>query len=193
MSGAMPQLARRIALDATGPALSSASALVTINVLPPRARFVLRIDASLLSGAGTLAGFALDLPINRCSARDGRSTMRLGPDEWLLIGPAADAERIDAELRSAFVGRHHALVDISHRQVAFSVSGPKAADVINAGCPLDFAATVFTPGHATRTLLGKAEIVLCLSTDPPNFALECGRSYAMYVRDFLHEAAREFA
>ena len=46
---------------------------------------------------------------------------------------------------------------------------------------------------ATRTLLGKAEIILWRLHDAPAYRVECGRSFAPYVYAFLREAAREFA
>ncbi len=48
-----------------------------------------------------------------------------------------------------------------------------------------------TMGAGTRTLFGKAEIVL-IRTDETAYRLECWRSYATYVQGFLAEAAREF-
>jgi len=48
----------------------------------------------------------------------------------------------------------------------------------------------FPAGSATRTLLGKAEIVLSRPGEAPSFEVECARSFARYVRDFLLEAAR---
>ena len=62
--------------------------------------------------------------------------------------------------------------------------------MINAGCPLDLSPAAFPAGAATRTLLGKAEIILSRSDDAPAFEIECGRSFAAYVRDFLFVAAR---
>ena len=83
-------------------------------------------------------------------------------------------------------------MDIGHRHVALSVSGPRAADVLNSGCPLDLSSSAFPAGCATRTLLGKADVVLAKTDDLPTFEIECGRSFAAYIRDFLLEAAREF-
>jgi len=72
------------------------------------------------------------------------------------------------------------------------MSGPRAADVINSGCALDLASPVFPAGAATRTLLGKAEIILSKCDDAPTFEIECARSFAAYVRDFLLDAARQY-
>jgi sarcosine oxidase, subunit gamma len=46
-------------------------------------------------------------------------------------------------------------------------------------------------GMATRTLLGKAEIVLWRQA-VDRFQIDVWRSFAPYVREFLSEAAREF-
>ena len=138
-----------------------------------------------------LATFPLALRINRCTASGERLTIRLGPDEWLLIGPEADTEAMAGEIAAALADRFHALVDISHRNVAFEVSGPQAEAILNAGCPLDLHSSSFPAGSGTRTLLGKAEIVLLRPSEEPLFRVECWRSFATYVHGFLQEAARD--
>jgi sarcosine oxidase, subunit gamma len=172
-------------------------ARVTIRALQAEARWSLRIHERDAARLKTVAGFQLDLPINRFHAHDGRMATRIGPDEWLLLAPEADAEIITVELSAALKDQHHALVDVSHRNVAFAVSGPAAANVLNAGCPLDLHADQFPPGMATRTLLGKCEILLFRTDDgaigtTPAFRVECWRSFATYVNAFLSESAREF-
>jgi sarcosine oxidase subunit gamma len=169
-----------------------ASGAVVIQPLPPRARFSLRLDPALLATRGRIAGLTLDMAINRRTTARDRAAWRLGPDEWLVCGAAEEATRILLDVESAVAGLHHSLVDISHRHVAFSVSGRRAADAINSGCPLDLSPAAFPAGHATRTLLGKAEVILARTDDHPTFEIECARSFAAYVGDFLLEAAREY-
>jgi sarcosine oxidase subunit gamma len=169
-----------------------ASGAVVIQRLPARARFSLRIDPVLLATKGQIAGLALDMAINRRTTSGRRAALRLGPDEWLLCGPEEEATRILLDVENAVAGLHHSLVDISHRHVAFSVPGRRAADAINSGCPLDLSSAAFPAGHATRTLLSKAEVILARTDDGPTFEIECARSFAAYVGDFLLEAAREY-
>jgi sarcosine oxidase subunit gamma len=164
---------------------------VSIRLLAPRARFSLRLDLSLLPAARQVAGFSLDMPINRRVSSGERVAMRLGPDEWLLSGAEGEAAWIVRDVATALAGLQHSLVDVGHRHVALSVAGARAADVINSGCPLDLAPPAFQVGAATRTLLGKAEIILAKTDDLPSFEVECARSFAPYVQDFLLEAARE--
>ena len=193
MAEAMQQVSRRMTLgeiDAKRAAGIPADAVV-IRLLAPRARFSLRLDPSLLSTSKQAAGFSLHMPINRRTASGERAAMRLGPDEWLLSGPEGATPQIALEVGTALAGLHHSLVDVSHRHVALSVSGARAADVINSGCPLDLAPPAFPAGYATRTLSGKAEVILAKTDDLPSFDIECGRSFAAYVHDFLLEAARE--
>jgi sarcosine oxidase, subunit gamma len=45
---------------------------------------------------------------------------------------------------------------------------------------------------ATRTLLGKCEIILG-RTGAETYRVECWRSYSAYVLGFLDEAAREYS
>jgi sarcosine oxidase, subunit gamma len=168
------------------------TAQVEIRPLPAQARFSLRLNEAELEGVETAAGFTLNIPMNTRSRSDERSSIRLGPNEWLLIGPYGDAKVIVAQIDAALGGRFYTLVDISHRNVGLTVSGRRAADVLNSGCPLDLAEAAFPTGMATRTLMGKAEIVLMKLDDTPTYQVECWRSFSTYVRDFLVEAAREF-
>jgi sarcosine oxidase subunit gamma len=171
------------------PAIESAA--VTIRPHSPEASYKLRLPAGTLAAVPILAGYRLDQPINRFHAEGSRLSMRLGPDEWILKAPDADAELVEAEVREALGDRFHSLVDISHRHVGFEIAGREAANVLNTGCALDLHKRAFPIGMATRTLLGKAEVILARIDDRPGYRLECWRSYAEYVAAFLAESARE--
>jgi sarcosine oxidase, subunit gamma len=173
-------------------ALADAASPAIIRPLPGAARFSLRLREEDAAAIGEAAGFSVDQRLNRFAARGERLSRRLGPNEWLLIGPEADGEAIAAEIAATLGERFHSLVDIGHRNVAIEVKGAHAADIINAGCPLDLFEASFPTGMATRTILGKAEIVLARTDDTPTFRVECWRSFASYVHDFLVEAARDF-
>ncbi|MGH8620200.1 MAG: sarcosine oxidase subunit gamma [Burkholderiales bacterium] len=161
---------------------------VTLTPLPGCARWSLRVPPV----GGIAAGFALGMAINRCTVAGERLAARLGPDEWLLCAPPAQAAEIESAVAPALAGTAHALVDVSHRYAALAIEGAQAGGMLAAGCPLDLHPAVFPVGAATRTLLGKAEIVLW-RPDPAGWRVECARSFAPYVWAFLGEAAREFA
>jgi sarcosine oxidase, subunit gamma len=192
MTEAAKETTRRPPLGdgASGSRVDLALDLVAVRLLPPRARLVLRIDPALLPASGEVAGFPLDMPINRYRASARGQALRLGPDEWLLWAHEAEARGVAADVATALAGRHLSLVDISHGRAAFAVSGAEAASVLNSGCPLHLSPAAFPVGAATRTLLGKCEVILARADDPPTFEVECGRSFARYLRDFLLAAVR---
>lgn len=163
-----------------------------IEILPPCTRLALRASpavAALLSG-----GFGLVLPPPPRTAvqAKGRAALRLGPDEILLLAADGAAAALLPALSEAAGGVPLALVDISHGQVALRVTGPRAADLLNEGCPLDLDAAEFPPGACTRTLFGKAGIVLW-RTGAAVFQVEVARSLAPWLRALLDEAAAGLA
>jgi sarcosine oxidase subunit gamma len=163
-----------------------------VALLQAMARYSLRIGSDEAARRRTVAGLRLDLPINASGVDGERRLARLGPDEWLLLALELDgrslAEKFSAELEGSF----YALTDIGHRNIGFQVAGIHAAEIINGGCPRDLDDAAFPAGSATRTLLGKAEIVL-IRTDAENtYQVECWRSFAPYVHGLLVEVAREF-
>jgi sarcosine oxidase subunit gamma len=105
--------------------------------------------------------------------------------------PGAPLDGIESTLERALEGTRHALVDLSHRQVALEVSGPHAATILSGACPLDLDLTAFPVGMCTRTVLAKADIVLWRTTHA-RFHLEVWRSFVGYTTALLGEIAREF-
>jgi sarcosine oxidase subunit gamma len=83
------------------------------------------------------------------------------------------------------------IVDVSDRNVGIAVNGPKAVDAINGFCPLDLDPSAFPVGMCTRTVFGKAEIVLW-RTAADVFRIEVWRSFAPYVLGCLEETVREY-
>lgn len=163
--------------------------MVELRRLPAAARFILQGGADARSAAGEAFGVPLPESACRANSRDGRAALWLGPDEHLLLGPAAERDRLAAGLESALAGIAHSLVDVSQRQVAWRLSGKHAGELLNTGCPLDLDIAVFPAGMCTRTVLVKAQIVLW-RLGAEEYHLEIWRSWSDYVREYLQEAAR---
>jgi heterotetrameric sarcosine oxidase gamma subunit len=169
--GSMPDRASPLA---TLVAASPDCAAARLEALPPATRLIIRGDATALAALG------LPLPATcRAIACGDGSLLWLGPDEFLLI--AADNN----------VPSGPNTIDVSHRDTALTVSGPRAAWVINAFCALDLHERAFPVGMCTRTVFGKAEIVLW-RTAPDTFRIEVARSFAPYLWACLEAARREF-
>jgi sarcosine oxidase subunit gamma len=185
---AKPAAKSSAAGSARRPALAgreSLSAGVRVAVLPPAERVSLRAPAASLPALSDALG--LDLPVKpkTSASSGGRAALWLGPDEWLVVDQTGDPLADCAQVKAL-----HSAVGISHRNVAFSVSGPGAEATLNAGCPQDLSLAASPVGACSRTIFGKAEIVL-LRTAEDSFRVECWRSFSDYVHTLLVEAAAD--
>jgi sarcosine oxidase, subunit gamma len=169
--------------------LALVTASLGVDPLPPATRYILRGGPGVRALAES--AFEVGVPDNACRAatRGERAALWLGPDEWLLLAPEAEAAAVAATLGAALRALPHSLVDASHRQGALRVSGASATLLLSAGCPLDLDVAAFPVGMCTRTMLAKAEVVLW-RTATEAFRLEVWRSFMDYVSRFLAEAAR---
>jgi sarcosine oxidase subunit gamma len=139
---------------------------------PVRSRYIVHGEVDMWE---TSLGLPLPRVACRSASRHGTHALWLGPDEWLLLADKPLTMR--------------GLIDISHRQVALRLSGPHAASALNMGCPLDLDPGVLPVGACTRTLFGKADIVLW-RVAAQTFHIEVARSFAPYVVALLREASR---
>ena len=153
--------------------------MAELVALPPQDRFILRGTACL--------EFGLGLPATPCRTA-GDWALWLGPDEWLLLAEHGAGPDLWTRIGEAAAGRAYALVDVSHREVALQVSGADAADVLNGAVALDLSKTAFPVGMCTRTVCGKAEIVLWRRA-VDSWRIEVQRSYAGYVPGLLSAVA----
>lgn len=158
--------------------------MVDVRQLPTASRLVLRGASQVLA----VAAEALRLPRDETPCRavhsDSLAALWLGPDERLLIGSADAAVQVSAQLQQALAGLPHSVVEISHGQVGLELSGARAADALNIGCPLDLDLASFPVDMCTRTVFAKAQIVLWRTT-PDTFRVETARSFAPYVTKIL--------
>jgi sarcosine oxidase subunit gamma len=150
-------------------------------------RLLLRGDAAVTQAAG--AAFGVPIPQQACTAifHPPRAALWLGPDEFLLLMPEPWVAQAVTDMTAALGDLPHALVDVGQRHLALAVEGADAALLLNAGCPLDLDLAAFPVNACTRTLLGKAEIVLWRMA-PGRFHVETGRFFLPYVRALLDEA-----
>jgi sarcosine oxidase subunit gamma len=161
----------------------------TLQPLTPETRYVLRGNTFAREAAESALGVRIPSVACRANRAGARAALWLGPDEWLLLAPESDSGAVAVALDVALRDLPHSLVDVSHRQIGCNISGPRAAEVLSSGCPLDLDTRAFPVDMCTRTMLAKAEVVLW-RTGEQTFRLEVWRSFAAYVSLFLAEAAR---
>jgi sarcosine oxidase, subunit gamma len=157
---------------------------------PPASRLVLRGGPQVLAVAADALGLPRSETACRAVRNDGRAALWLGPDERLLLGPADAAQEMGGLLQGTLAGMPYSLVEVSHAQAGFELSGARAAAALNIGCPLDLDPASFPVDMCTRTVFAKAQIVLW-RTGPEMFRVETARSFAPYVTKVLALAARD--
>ncbi|PSH59028.1 sarcosine oxidase subunit gamma [Phyllobacterium brassicacearum] len=161
---------------------------VSVGLADNATRVSLRAKPDAIMALSKALG--LDLPVKPKStaSRGARTALWIGPDEWLIIDSATSSLVDDL----AKVKVLHSAVEVSHRNVGILVSGKGADAVINGGCPQDLSLKAFPVSAASRTVLGKIEIVLW-RMDEDSFRVECWRSFSTYAYAFLQESARDVA
>ena len=132
----------------------------TLSLLPDAAQLSFRGGASALDAAGTAFGVGLPRQACRFNTRGNRTAYWVGPDEWLLAATDESPETVSAAMTHALSGHACSLVDVSHRTDAFAIKGESCEYLLNHGCPLDLSARAFPVGMCSRTLLGKAPVLL---------------------------------
>lgn len=95
----------------------------------------------------------------------------LGPDEWLL------RTAVDAAMPTG-AGLPVAITDISERAICLVLEGPRAAELLMTGCPLDL--DNFAVGRATRTIYETVEIII-IRDGEDRFHVEVWRSFAAWL------------
>ena len=163
---------------------------VRLAALDPATRLAIRAGTAAATAIGLALGVLLPtVPCRAVTSRD-RAALWLGPDEWLILAPSEATEL--AALAIRVVGDHPvSVVDVSQRTAALELSGTRAAWCLNALCALDLDGRVFPAGMCTRTLLGKAEVILW-RIGSETFRVEIARSLFPYVWACLEEARLEF-
>jgi sarcosine oxidase subunit gamma len=178
----MAELARRQA-----PQFAATSWL---RPLPPASRLILHGGKEVRALASGAWGIVFAEQACRAQSQGSRATLWMGPDEYLLIEEDLAAVTPHAALAQALASLPHALVDISHRQIAFEIKGQHAEAILAGGCPLDLHIEAFPLGMCTRTICGKADMVLWrISGD--TFHVEVWRSFSDYFIALLTEIARD--
>jgi sarcosine oxidase subunit gamma len=163
------------------------SATSWLRPLSPVTRLILHAGAAARAQAAV--AWPIPFPSEACRAQTfgGRATLWMGPDEYLLLGAEAPAA---AQLGEALATSPHALIDVSHRQIAFEIHGPHAEALLSGGCPLDLHIEHCPLQMCTRTVFGKADITLW-RTGAQSFHVEVWRSFADYFVALLSEIARD--
>jgi len=170
-----------------GIALSADENTLVVKQVAPPVRYILRADPAMAPRLGGSIGVDVPTQSSHAATRRDRAVLWLGPDEWLVLAPESDRETLPLLLMAAAAGQPISLVEVSDRQIGLTLTGRRVEEALATGCPLPLDPRVFPASKCTRTLFGKAEIVLWRPA-ASMFALEVQRSFAPYVVALLAEA-----
>ncbi|HEY7761319.1 MAG TPA: sarcosine oxidase subunit gamma family protein [Burkholderiales bacterium] len=173
---------------------------VTLTEIPFLAKIGLRGDpADARFRDGVRSALALDLALepNTFTRRDALRCLWLGPDEWLVVGPAGAAAELSGRLGAALQGQHAAIVDLTAGYAALELGGECAREVLSKACSLDLHPRAFRPGRCAQSNFARTQAILTLENgtlaeDAPIFRLFVRRSLALYLADWLLDAMREY-
>ncbi len=171
-----------------GPLAETAAATVTL--LAPVARFSLRARATHLKALSAALGLDLQGRIGTRARAGETEALCLGPDEWLIHAPEAEADRITGACATVYAEAPHSLTEITDRELSVRITGPAAAELLTIGCPRDIDG--IAPGSGRRTLFDGATVVLWRDA-AAEFRLDVWRSFAPHLFHLLETGCRELA
>jgi sarcosine oxidase subunit gamma len=165
---------------------------VSLSEVPFVAMVSLRVDPVSPAAARVAAVLGAPLPTacGEVIGTDSHGALWLGPDEWLVV-VSTDAVAMADQLTAA-VGEEPGLVlDVSANRTVLALTGPRARDVLEKGCPVDLHPRSFGPGHAVSTTLARVPLLLW-QTGEDTYRLLPRSSFADYVARWLLDAMVEF-
>jgi len=149
-------------------------------------------DEATMSAAAVGLGFALPVTANTVTGSGDVSALWLGPDEWLVVGPQGTEADLEATLRRAFAHfdtSPASIVDVSANRTTIELAGPRARELLEAGCPIDLHPRAFGPGRCAQTVLAGANVIVWQTTAEPRYRLLVRPSFTAYVAAWLLDAA----
>jgi len=151
----------------------------------------LRVDPAAPAAVRVAAVLGAPLPTS-CGDVTGAGAHRalwLGPDEWLVV-TSTDAVALADQLTTALGEDPGLALDLSANRTVLELSGPKARDVLEKGCPVDLHPRSFGAGQAVSTTLARIPVLLW-QTGAESYGLLPRSSFADYVARWLLDAMVE--
>ncbi|WP_455361795.1 sarcosine oxidase subunit gamma [Streptomyces sp. SYSU K21746] len=185
------------AADRFAAATRASGGALRLAELPFLAQLNVRIDPKGPAADAVELALGLPLPLeaNTCVRGGELAALWLGPDEWLVVGPAGTQYELRAGLRAAVeeAGATGAVVDVSAQRTTLLVAGSSAADLLAHGCALDLHRHSFGAGRCAQTTLARAQVVLVRRDEhKPGFLVLVRSSFAGYLAEWLLDAASEY-
>jgi sarcosine oxidase, subunit alpha len=169
--------------------LTRVGALTGGSVLASHTPFIAQVNLRLDPSSPGPVPFPLPVEPNTAWEGDGRSALWLGPNEWLILGPAYGGQDLVDELERELGDRHCSVADVSANRVAIALSGAHRAELLAKGCPLDLHPRSWSAGMCAQSMLGKAQVILHERAGMTTVLVRA--SFADYLVEWLLAAANQ--
>ena len=176
-------------------AAAAADAEILLGENPHRCQLNVRgnpADPDFLDAVRRAAGVDLPQEPNTVARAGELRALWLGPNEWLLVGPAGRETELAPALAQALAGRHAGVTDVSEARTAIRVAGPRARALLAKGCPLDFHPRAFGIGSCAQSGLAGANVTIELIDDRPTFEIGVLDSFADHLWRWLEQASTDW-
>jgi sarcosine oxidase subunit gamma len=184
---------RRSPLEHLAERMASASRpdTVTLAEAPYTGMVGLRVDPASPAAArvATVLGAPLPTTCGDVTGTGAHRALWLGPDEW-LVTTTTDAVALTDQLAAALGEDPGVALDLSANRTVLELSGPRARDVLEKGCPVDLHPRSFGAGRAVSTTLARIPLLLW-QTGEESYRLLPRSSFADYVARWLLDAMVE--
>ncbi len=173
-------------LAATLPAVSGQG--IALQLLQPPVMISLRgfANTALKDAVRSVCGCELPAAPNSSSVGPEGSILKLGPDEWLLVGDAGTSWSEKMVLSGA------TLTDVSHARIVIKVDGDQSREMLAKGCAIDLHPQQFPAGTCVQSSIAKINVILHRPRNDNGFMLYSARSYAGSFWYWLTAAAKEY-
>ena len=111
----------------------------------------------------------------------------LGPNDWLLLDPAQEIDRIASALRESANGATSCVTDVTDAWSTIDMAGEDAPARLAEGCSVDLHNCAFPSGRYALTRLQHLSIIIHRLDDTPRFRILVDRSVAQFLRDWLED------
>ena len=166
---------------------------IAVSIINDRGMIDLRgdiKDKKFSTSIQKVLGITLPDAPRQSTSKETNTLLWLSPDQWLLLCPRTDVEKIIIKLQTALNEVHSLVVDVSDARTIFRLEGTGAKEVVTKGAPIDLSAQDCKAGYVRRLRFAEmAALIHIVSTDASNDSetidLFVFRSYAQYAWDWL--------
>lgn len=142
---------------------------------------------SLRVHAESAGNLAVPRDPNTVRTEGDRSTLWLGPDEWLITAPPGSATAIIKELEADLAEHRHSCIDLSANRAVLDLRGADAREILERGCSLDLHPSRWVVGMCAQTNLARTQVILEQRPDATRIFVR--PSFADHLLDWLAVAA----